>query len=399
MIRLLILWVVIGLNAAGSTWAQGGDAEAPAPTTAADRAAAAKLRQEIAMLRRVAAGRDVERSLEAINKMIELGEPARADVSRVLLGAINRSERLAQRALRGAGSHEKIAAFEAKLEDERKAAWENIKKLEKGEPVARAHKHYQALKKMYAELGPQYDRRAAAADALALRARYVKLFQGVADEEQQAKLKADTDRLNEQANAALGMSIDKAITTIAPGNTQAPTDTAARSLWHHAMCNRIDAYNARHIKAHMDRAEWENATVVNTYRRWLGALPYELDTRLIQAARRHSKDMATKGYFSHDAPDPKNRTHADRIKNAGYDRPYSENIAWGHGGGAATFWQWFDSPGHHKNMVNRSSIALGVGRWGNTWTQNMGKGKRLMGLTDEQRKAIKIEGKILRPGG
>ena len=119
--------------------------------------------------------------------------------------------------------------------------------------------------------------------------------------------------------------------------------------------------------------------------------------RLIQSARRHSKEMVDKNYFSHTSPTPGKETFSQRTANAGYDQGSAENIAAGSASGRDTFWQWFDSPGHHVNMTRPSGVALGVGRWSTTWTQNMGAGVRLMLMTDAERAQIKVKGDILKP--
>ena len=59
---------------------------------------------------------------------------------------------------------------------------------------------------------------------------------------------------------------------------------------------------------------------------------------------------------------------------------------------------WFDSPGHHKNMAHAGSAAVGVGQWGSTWTQNFGRGNRLMLLEAGERKKVVVKGTILPPG-
>ena len=41
----------------------------------------------------------------------------------------------------------------------------------------------------------------------------------------------------------------------------------------------------------------------------------------------------------------------DRTRAAGYDNSGGENIAKGHATPAAAFWAWFDSPGHHRNLI------------------------------------------------
>lgn len=99
---------------------------------------------------------------------------------------------------------------------------------------------------------------------------------------------------------------------------------------------------------------------------------------LQKAARGHSQDMATKNYFSHDAPD--GRRPQDRMKAAGFFGGYSgENIAAGNETAEATVGQWMKSPGHCENIMDKDFKYLGVGYFGNPaaqykhyWTQNFG---------------------------
>jgi uncharacterized protein YkwD len=89
---------------------------------------------------------------------------------------------------------------------------------------------------------------------------------------------------------------------------------------------------------------------------------------LANAARYHAYDMATQNYFSHDTYD---RIDGKLVKVGGtfprIKRFYSstfvntENIAAGSAGADQTYRQWFTSPGHHKNMFNKSATKVGVG--------------------------------------
>jgi len=117
----------------------------------------------------------------------------------------------------------------------------------------------------------------------------------------------------------------------------------------------------------------------------------------VQAARRHSKEMVDKGYFDHVSPTPSEAEFGMRTKNAGYKEGSGENIAYGGHGGEGTFWMWFDSPGHHKNMAGEGYTAIGVGRWQNRFTQNFGGAARLMLKSEEERAKAKIEGTVLAP--
>lgn len=102
------------------------------------------------------------------------------------------------------------------------------------------------------------------------------------------------------------------------------------------------------------------------------------DEQLRTAARRHSQDMATNDYFSHDSQD--GRSFVDRIAAAGYPRNQAggENIAMGYRTPADVMTGWMNSEGHRANILNCSFKAIGVGLGrtsGGTlyWTQDFGR--------------------------
>ncbi len=192
----------------------------------------------------------------------------------------------------------------------------------------------------------------------------------------EAKLAAKADRV---------LALTTAQTSALPdfGQGEAPTEPLVRDLWFYRACRQIEAYNES-IQKCMTPAELENAQAVNTYREYLGILPYEYDPRLVESARGHSKEMVRMKYFAHDSPVEANKTPWDRMKAAKYENGAGENIAAGTSSGTAAFWMWFDSPGHHQNMARAGSTALGVGVTAATWTQNMGAGPRAM-LTEKRK--------------
>jgi uncharacterized protein YkwD len=106
--------------------------------------------------------------------------------------------------------------------------------------------------------------------------------------------------------------------------------------------------------------------------------------------------MVDKNYFSHESPTPSEKDFGMRSKNAGYAGGAGENIASGTGTGEATFWLWFDSPGHHKNFAGGQN-ALGVGRWRDRWTQNFGGAPRIMQMSEEEQARVNVEGEMLPP--
>lgn len=82
--------------------------------------------------------------------------------------------------------------------------------------------------------------------------------------------------------------------------------------------------------------------------------------KLSTAALGHSKDMATKNFFSHTGSN--GSTVSNRVTAAGYTWSYvSENIAAGYTTTAQVVSGWIGSPGHCANMMTKSATQIGVG--------------------------------------
>ncbi len=108
--------------------------------------------------------------------------------------------------------------------------------------------------------------------------------------------------------------------------------------------------------------------------------PLTMHPLLTLAARKHSKDMATKNYFAHD--NLAGQSPFDRMKAEGYKgTTMGENIAAGNSTVAKTMDQWMNSDGHCANIMNPKYTQLGVGyfytstsKYKHYWTQNFGAG-------------------------
>lgn len=110
----------------------------------------------------------------------------------------------------------------------------------------------------------------------------------------------------------------------------------------------------------------------NMWRMLVGLNALELDPKLCDASRDHSKDMAEKGFFAHESPVPGKRTPWDRAKN--FDTTASgENIYAGGSDPSGANRGWFFSPGHHKNMFSPGQRRIGLGHHAGRWTQMFGK--------------------------
>nr|WP_306395715.1 CAP domain-containing protein [Massilia sp. REN29] len=89
------------------------------------------------------------------------------------------------------------------------------------------------------------------------------------------------------------------------------------------------------------------------------APPLAWNPALGDAALAHSRDMATRRYFSHRARDGSEA--ADRAARAGYGwRRVGENIAFGQRSPREAVEGWLDSPGHCANIMNRGFTEMGA---------------------------------------
>lgn len=108
--------------------------------------------------------------------------------------------------------------------------------------------------------------------------------------------------------------------------------------------------------------------LVNAERAKNGLNALTLDSALSKVAEAHSKDMATRNFFSHTNPD--GLSPFDRIKNAGISyKTAGENIAMGQKSAEQVVEAWMNSEGHRKNILNASFTKMGLGHVNNYWTQ------------------------------
>jgi uncharacterized protein YkwD len=101
---------------------------------------------------------------------------------------------------------------------------------------------------------------------------------------------------------------------------------------------------------------------VNAARRERSLALLQPDANLSEIARRHSCDMAERGYFEHTAPD--GPSMAERLKEGGARYVAAgENIARieGRDPAARAVAGWLKSPGHRENMLSPRFTTTGVG--------------------------------------
>lgn len=106
--------------------------------------------------------------------------------------------------------------------------------------------------------------------------------------------------------------------------------------------------------------------------------PLSAESALTCAARVHSVDMATRGFFDHVNPDGEDPFV--RMERAGYTyRTAAENIAAGQPSADEVVGGWLASPGHCRNILNPDFVHIGVGyvatdaaEYPFYWTQTFG---------------------------
>ncbi len=97
---------------------------------------------------------------------------------------------------------------------------------------------------------------------------------------------------------------------------------------------------------------------INRVRARHGAGPVRMESRLVEAALRHSLMMARKGKMAHQfGPGTRFR---DRIKNAGIRGSAAENISAGYSSIESVVDGWLRSPGHRRNLLNRRLTHIGM---------------------------------------
>jgi uncharacterized protein YkwD len=116
-----------------------------------------------------------------------------------------------------------------------------------------------------------------------------------------------------------------------------------------------------------DQAAREVHDLLNRHRASKGCPALAWDDGAARVALAHSRDMRTRGYFSHTSPE--GRTPFQRLDAAGLAwRAAAENIAQGQMTAAEVVRGWIASPGHRANIENCGLTRHGVGVSGGLWT-------------------------------
>jgi hypothetical protein len=107
-------------------------------------------------------------------------------------------------------------------------------------------------------------------------------------------------------------------------------------------------------------AEHTMLCLLNEYRGSRGAPPLILDVRLARAARAHADDMVARRYFDHYSPE--DLGPSERARKQGFPSGAGENIAYSSDVTPQSIFElWRTSPGHDRNMLDRSYNVVGIG--------------------------------------
>ena len=87
----------------------------------------------------------------------------------------------------------------------------------------------------------------------------------------------------------------------------------------------LDQYHQGELLTSADAEELACMDATNAYRRKMGMRLFEIDERLVRAARKHSEEMHTLDYFDHTSPVPENRTPSMRAAREGHSGGGGEN--------------------------------------------------------------------------
>ncbi len=158
-----------------------------------------------------------------------------------------------------------------------------------------------------------------------------------------------------------------------PDSKLTPWQRAVKRRYLDDRINRANAalQNATELPKHGVRPtalEVEHARITNEYRMLLGRKALRMSPRIIHCARLHSKEMAELNYFSHGSPRPANDTLVERFAHVGlHPTSMGENILWGSGPlgtPQAAHDGFYNSSGHHRNLLRTTWIRFGIGRAG-----------------------------------
>jgi uncharacterized protein YkwD len=358
--------------------------------------------QKLNALRTAAASDDRPAACKAIMEMVALGESARPQLIVSLRATLTRDRGLLEENLRKVAAGGDLKALEATITAQQVAAIAKIEKLATAADTNQARAEYTKLNASIKRVNELYAARTLLLDIMQIRPTLLGVWKDLG-------AKTTPNPIDPAAEAKLSESVEKALGPHAAivkalqanptvWSNPSPAGAEQAGLLNYRLRRRADLYN-RSLANLVDKNEADLLAQINIYRDVLGLPPVELDARLVQAARRHSKEMVEMKYFSPTSPNEPTKDSMARRKNAGYDGEgfWSEALGRGTTTGVQTFWAMFDQPPYHKGMTALSATSIGIGRWNNYWTVEIGESKRLMLANEEEKSKALVQGENVPP--
>jgi uncharacterized protein YkwD len=331
----------------------------------------------------------------AVESLWAAGETEIAQLIDVLRDRLTADKARVERAAAAIGDGARLRDLERQIDQWRNAARENLSKLARDHTLKLAAEHRARLAGLATQASALYAHRSDIVDAMVRREELREWWRKVASPSDALFSGAPEDALMRLATGALGESPAAAARRCAFGDGRAPASPATSGFWLHRACRQIESYN-QSMAGCMNKRENEALRQINGYRQLLGRLPMEIDPRLVQSARRHSREMAQLKYFAHESPTAGLKTPMHRMAAAGYGgMGFSENIALQVRDPKMLVDLWLGSPPHHLAMIDANCTAAGVGKWDDQWTLNMGMGARLMAGAPQERQRAIVRGEVL----
>ena len=130
-----------------------------------------------------------------------------------------------------------------------------------------------------------------------------------------------------------------------------------------------DSLNKRLLLKLINEARQNGCTCAGKY--YAPVEPVSWNDLLEKAAKNHSDDMSNKKYFSHIGTDGSDA--GARMLSAGYKwTNFAENIGMGYPTEQDVIDAWLHSPGHCKNIMNKSYKEIGIANVNGYWTLDLG---------------------------
>jgi len=360
-------------------------------------------KQKLASLRMTALGEDRMAARKAINELLGLGDVAKPTLVEVLPKVLVRDKSAIEENLRKISALGDLKQVETDVANQRKAALARIEKLATAADTTAARADYTRLTATVKRLNDMYAARSTVVDIARHRPDLLGLWKDIAPKNVPNPIDpAMEQKLATSIQQGLGESLYPVLKDLSARkletNDPLPNGPEQAGFYYYRLRRQTEAYN-KSLAAQADPGELELVRLINGYRDVLGLPPLEMDARLLQAARRHSKEMVDLKFFSPTSPTPENKDALTRLKNAGFNHEgeWSEALGRNTTTPVQTFWAMFDQPPYHKGMISSTTSAIGVGKWNQYWTIDIATGPRLMLATEEQRNNAQVAGNFQAP--